>query len=284
MKLAEKSFECVSCGENFTGRFCSNCGEKKVDEKERTILHFFGQLLNAITFSDSKMIRSLGLLLIKPGFLSREYIDGRRNIYTKPLPLFLIINLLYFLVQPVDTFYTGFVSQTEYQTYSDYTGQMASAKMEVLGISKSDLAKKYDRVAVDYSKTLIILIVFLFSIPLSLVFLGKRQYYYNHIIFSLGYISFILLGPMLILSILLYGVKYFFEGVLGISFQLNINSIGFSSFLASILLFYLIFGLKRFYKQKYRLIIPKAFFLVLCTLGVVIGYRFLMFIIIIQSL
>lgn len=161
---------------------------------------------------------------------------------------------------------------------------MASSKMEAQGISRAFLAKKYDRVAVDYSKTLIILIVFLFSIPLSLVFLGKKQYYYNHIIFSLGYISFILLGPMLLLSILMYGTKYFLEVVLEISYQPNINGIGFSSFLGSILLIYLILGLKRFYKQKYIWIIPKALFLVFCTLGVVIGYRFLMFYIIIQSL
>lgn len=284
MESNKEALICASCKSYYQGNYCNKCGEKRVLKKERTLVYFLGQLLNAITFSDSKMLKSFGLLLIKPGFLSKEYILGRRNLYTKPLPLFLIINLLYFFFQPVDTFYSGYYSQTEHQNYSNYAKKIADSKMKTLNLSKVQFANRYNKAAMDYSKTLIILLVFLFSIPLSIVFWKREGLYFNHIIFSLGYISFILLGPILLLSIIVKILQFILKNYFEIIFQPNINGLAFSSLIASFLLLYLIKGLYRFYEQKYIWIIPKALFLLASTIAVIIGYRFLMFLIIIQSI
>ena len=156
--------------------------------------------------------------------------------------------------------------------------------MKTLNLSKVQFANRYNKAAMDYSKTLIILLVFLFSIPLSIVFWKREGLYFNHIIFSLGYISFILLGPILLLSIIVKILQFILKNYFEIIFQPNINGLAFSSLIASILLLYLIKGLHRFYEQKYIWIIPKALFLLASTIAVIIGYRFLMFLIIIQSI
>ena len=275
-----KKIKCRSCGNIHSGNYCNQCGEKKLDVKERTIVYFFGQIINALTFSDTKLLKTLGLLLSKPGFLAKEYIEGRRNLYTKPLSLFFIINLVYFIAQPVDTFQSGFYTQTHYQSYSPMAKEMAQNKMEKEGITLTELSAKYNKVVSDYSKTLIILLVFLFSIPLLLLFPGKSQYYFNHLIFSLNFISFIFFGLILLLSLLFYLTKLLVTGFGYGEIGVDINGGWVSTFLLISIFVYLIMALKRFYGQKYLLTIPKAALMTLSTVFVIIGYRFLMFLII----
>ncbi|MCB9249683.1 MAG: DUF3667 domain-containing protein [Ignavibacteriales bacterium] len=43
---------------------------------------------------DSKFFRSLKFLITKPGFLTNEFLNGRRVKYIKPFQLFIILNLL----------------------------------------------------------------------------------------------------------------------------------------------------------------------------------------------
>ena len=273
---------CVSCNNTYAGNYCINCGEKKVNRKERTFKYFIGQLLNAITFSDTKMLRSMWLLLFKPGFLAKEYIEGRRTLYTRPIALFFIINLIYFLAQPVDTFYTGIGSQTTHQMYSSYAKEKVIEKMKKEELTAKEITAKYNKAALDYSKTLIILIVFLFSIPLSILFFSKKQLYFNHIIFSLGFTSFLLLGPLIILTALAQILSLVLTSLGVNGFHFDINGSLTSLFLLLLIILYLSVGLKRFYEQKYILVIPKAIVLAFSSIAVVIAYRFLMFLFIMR--
>jgi hypothetical protein len=45
---------------------------------------------------DSKIFRTVKLLLLKPGFLTREYFEGRRVRYVSPLRLYLVFSVMYF--------------------------------------------------------------------------------------------------------------------------------------------------------------------------------------------
>jgi Protein of unknown function (DUF3667) len=45
---------------------------------------------------DSKIFRTVKLLLLKPGFLTREYFEGRRVRYVSPLRVYLVFSVIYF--------------------------------------------------------------------------------------------------------------------------------------------------------------------------------------------
>jgi uncharacterized protein DUF3667 len=45
---------------------------------------------------DSKIFRTVKLLLLRPGFLTREYFEGRRVRYVSPLRLYLVFSVIYF--------------------------------------------------------------------------------------------------------------------------------------------------------------------------------------------
>ncbi len=50
---------------------------------------------------DGRMLRSMKLLLTRPGFLSYEYINGRRVAYTSPIRIYVVISLVFFFVLPL---------------------------------------------------------------------------------------------------------------------------------------------------------------------------------------
>lgn len=81
-------------------RFCPSCGQS-VKTFSRPWLEMARELLAEALDWDGRMARSLGLLLTRPGFLSQEYISGKRVTYTSPVRMYLVISLLFFLVLPM---------------------------------------------------------------------------------------------------------------------------------------------------------------------------------------
>jgi len=55
-------------------------------------------LASETLYYDSRMWRTLQCLLLKPGFLSSEHVQGRRARYTPPVRLYLVASILAFLM------------------------------------------------------------------------------------------------------------------------------------------------------------------------------------------
>jgi hypothetical protein len=45
---------------------------------------------------DSKIFRTVKHLLLTPGFLTREYFNGRRTRYVSPIRIYLVFSVIYF--------------------------------------------------------------------------------------------------------------------------------------------------------------------------------------------
>ncbi|MEM7280178.1 MAG: DUF3667 domain-containing protein [Pseudomonadota bacterium] len=50
---------------------------------------------------DSRLWRSLISLLVKPGFLTKEYLNGKRAYYTPPLRMYLVLSIVFFLLASI---------------------------------------------------------------------------------------------------------------------------------------------------------------------------------------
>lgn len=88
---------CQNCQTPMHGPFCYQCGQH-----ERSSLRHAGLLLRDILHDvlnlDSRAVRTLKPLLLKPGYLTQEYFAGRRQRYVPPLRLYVIASLVFFLV------------------------------------------------------------------------------------------------------------------------------------------------------------------------------------------
>lgn len=88
---------CLNCGANLHGRYCHVCGQENVEPKEslgQLLRHFFED----ITHFDGKVFTTVKLLVTKPGFLTEEYLAGRRARYLHPVRMYMFISFVFFFV------------------------------------------------------------------------------------------------------------------------------------------------------------------------------------------
>jgi hypothetical protein len=88
---------CQNCGAPLAGEYCASCGQRH-EPHVLSLGHFASEAFESVTHADSRLWRTLGYLLAKPGFLSREFFGGRRARYLPPFRLYLVISLMFFVV------------------------------------------------------------------------------------------------------------------------------------------------------------------------------------------
>lgn len=87
---------CLSCGAAAVVTYCAACGQKHDDLRRSSFLLGKEFLQDSFGF-DSRMWRTLGLMVAAPGLVPSNYSHGRRSRYTPPIRLFLVISFLFFL-------------------------------------------------------------------------------------------------------------------------------------------------------------------------------------------
>lgn len=269
--------KCVSCGSDFQGMYCNICGEKVNDTKERTVVYFLKQVFSAITFSDSKLLRTLKYLIFAPGKLSAEHRIGRRVKYTSPLQLFFLANLIYFILQPIDVLNTPLGNQ-QYQMYDNVAESVTVNKMESEGITYQVLEQKYNDLSESISKLLLIIMVLIFAVAVSILFYNKKYLFYDHLIFSLHFFSFLIF-------ILFLFTPYFVKLLAALSSTLQFNlewilnneDIFTIVFILPLLLTYLYISVKRYYEQKWFIVALKCLVLFVLTFLNIVLYKFIIF-------
>ncbi len=87
---------CEDCGAELHGRYCSVCGQVAVDY-HRSFRYVVADVAESFFNWDSKFTRTIGLLLLSPGWLTNQFVSGRRTRYLHPLRVYLLVSILFFL-------------------------------------------------------------------------------------------------------------------------------------------------------------------------------------------
>ena len=87
---------CLNCGAPLHGPFCASCGQRSVPPNP-TVRELAGDTWQELSGYDGRIMATLRGLL-RPGFLTREYLAGRRAHYLPPVRLYLIVSVAYFVI------------------------------------------------------------------------------------------------------------------------------------------------------------------------------------------
>lgn len=201
---------CKSCGNIFVGLYCNLCGEKVIEPKDRSFKNFIGNFLTAITLADNRFLKTLWLTIKNPGFLSKEYANGRRVNYLRPLQVFFVLNLVYFLFPVLQLFNSTLRTQMYFLFHSPMIRGMVNQRVNDEAISLSGFTMIYNEKTTVLAKLLIVVFVWLASLPLSLIFRKKNRYFTDHVALSVELACFnIFVNAILLSGILLVLSKIF---------------------------------------------------------------------------
>jgi len=94
-----KGLECLNCTQPLMGNenFCSYCGQKNTTKK-LSFGVFLNNMFEGLFSYDSRFWRTFIPLLIKPGKVSKEFIEGRRVRFVNPFQLYLNVSVIFFLL------------------------------------------------------------------------------------------------------------------------------------------------------------------------------------------
>lgn len=87
---------CLNCGTIVEDRYCPHCGQENLEPKE-SVGHLISHFFEDLTHFDGKFFTTVKDLIMRPGFLTREYVAGRRMTYLNPIRMYIFISAMFFL-------------------------------------------------------------------------------------------------------------------------------------------------------------------------------------------
>jgi hypothetical protein len=253
-KKYREETNCLNCGAEVPGKFCSNCGQENVEQRDN-FFHMVGHFISDYLHFDSKFFRSLIPLFTKPGFLTKEYWEGRRTRYIPPLRLFFFVTILFVVM--TSYFYNRFGQQLKdsivhadpivlseeaervmkmpdtAKIYVARWKQTVTAKklrdeLEGERIRFGNIQQGFDLVFKNFKYVMFFLLP-VYALIFKVLFLRRRPFYIDHLIYAMHLQSFayfllsvVLLLPFIVeLNFSIMRATAFFAILLYISFSLH---------------------------------------------------------------
>ena len=268
--------ECLNCGSHLSAQFCPECGQKNKDYS-LTFKDFFSDFLEELLDVDSRVLRSLRLLFTKPGFLTSEYVKGRRVRYVPPVRMYLVASVVFFVIFSLKTIIPDvknnqFVKEFQetggiQESFKQVIGEPATSNDEILStledigivaidpdsatsnmtvtvgnqpfrLQEGDLLNNFT----DNFAKMMFLLLPVAALQLKVLYWRRKKIYIEHLVFSLHVHAFIF--SLLILTVLL-------------DYKLTMWFVIISS------LVYLFMAMKHFYMQSYSKTASKMILLLL---------------------
>jgi hypothetical protein len=167
-------------------RFCADCGEKHITSHDYSMVHFAEHLLESLTHFDVRSFRAVGLLAVKPGELTRAFLDGRRRRLVGPIQLFIIINVVFALVG-ANTFRTPLRVQRGSWMAESKERWIEHAK-EARQVSTEEFEREFDRNAALQAKTWIFTMIPAYALLLAVLY-GFRRFFFEHLVFATHFMA-----------------------------------------------------------------------------------------------
>jgi hypothetical protein len=203
---------CDNCSARLVGRFCHECGASPASAADKTMRAFFADAGRELTdVEQSKLLRTLHALLLKPGLLTRENFGARRIRYLKPLNLFFLsfgLNLLVYAAWTGVSLYDIRPTVAAAQQSSGDAPSMATLLKQASARQGISVEAMYERVNENWRQNASfsqIPMVLLFALLLRLIYRGR--FFVEHLTFSLHYFAFQVLTNVLMWPI------YFVVGI-----------------------------------------------------------------------
>ena len=98
MPLSEDEHVCTTCGTRFEGNYCPRCGQSarigRYSFKKALLLY-----LDVWGLGNRGMFRSIRDLILRPGYMIRDYLRGMQMAYFPPFKMFFLLFTLSILIQ-----------------------------------------------------------------------------------------------------------------------------------------------------------------------------------------
>ncbi len=195
---------CPNCEEELVGEYCHRCGQQAITPHQYALGHFLQHALHDLTHFDSKIFRSLFPLIFKPGFLTSEYLAGRQKRYIKPITMFVLVNLFFFLVVHRMGMLNWTFEGVTGGPHRAFAKSLVAEKIATQQISEKEFVAHFNQALKQSQRSMFFFLIPLFAVALKIFYLRQRRYYVEHLIFSIHFHSYFLIYVVIGLPMLIF--------------------------------------------------------------------------------
>jgi Protein of unknown function (DUF3667) len=186
---------CPNCAAEHTGEFCNACGQSNLD-LHVPISGLFREAAEEALGIDSRLRHTLIPFFIRPGEVTRDYLQGRRARFTSPLKMYIVAAAIFFFsfarhpqpnVVHLQTSTKTAAPREEGRLERYIEGR--EAKLRSMG---EEGPKALGAGMVETLPKAMIVLLPVFALLLKLFW--RRRYYAEHLIFALHYHAFALIA------------------------------------------------------------------------------------------
>jgi hypothetical protein len=202
---------CPNCGAALSGPYCSSCGQRQVD-LDRPFRERSGEVMESFLSFDTRILRTLWPLISRPGWLTLEFLAGRRARYIHPFKLYFAFSVLLFLALAFSGYMAVRIGSTDDQGVAGIQIDNGSDEQEgdddpaeeseepsflgrlfrPVGELAANDPDRLNRLFTDRFAKSVILQVPIFAVLLRVLYWRRR--YVAHLVFSLHLHSFAFLA------------------------------------------------------------------------------------------
>ncbi len=192
---------CLNCGilqqPGFT--FCPGCGQK--NSTHRLSFHdLTHDAIHYFTHADKGIFTLLKELMSMPGIVAREYVEGRRTHYFKPLNFFLLVAAV--LVLATSFLYTEGNSRS--QAFENRARTAVKPYEKAAFEKASDRVRNVNRFTGKYSNVINMLATPFIAFLFWLFYRKGRYNYIEHLVANMYFVAFTMLVYSLVIAPLAY--------------------------------------------------------------------------------
>lgn len=233
--MTETSTACKNCGTTLVGKFCQTCGQK-ADIHKITLKYLLHEFFHALTHADKGILFLIKQLAFRPGYVAKDYIEGKRKKYFNPLSFLVIVSAIFAMVAMESGYFEALNgSRGNGQGYQGMPDQYARYMNESM------------RIVIQHGKMISLILMVPLITFLSWIFFRKPRYNYaeNLVLQSL------IVGQVNVGMILIFIPAYLLFG------HASLNNFVFQlTFLT-----YMIVAYRQFFKNNIFLTIIKTIFI-----------------------
>src|SRR5260370_13501 len=164
---------CENCGTALTGRYCAQCGQPAVDY-HRSFGSILADAADAFFNLDERFLKTFWLLLIKPWPLTDEFVEGKRVRYAHPLHVYRIASVL----------------------FAKWVKRKVKEEMGPTG----DRGGVFLKALIQNIARMVLCCIPLFALVLKILYVFKKRFYIEHLVFALHTHAFVFLSTLVIIG------------------------------------------------------------------------------------
>ncbi|NHF61621.1 DUF3667 domain-containing protein [Flavobacteriaceae bacterium TP-CH-4] len=166
--------KCKNCDNKVDGNFCANCGQNsKVDKLN--LPNFITEISDSVFQLNRGLFFTIKELFTRPGHAIRDFIQGKRKEYFKPIAFVLTLSTIYFLVSQISdspTLIDDFLNGASDGASDTEKGKDSITKFPIVNWLSN-----------NYAYTTLLLIP-IFSLASFISFLGLGKNYLENIVIN----------------------------------------------------------------------------------------------------